>query len=191
MYYYDTINSYDTGNAKITTFELAIVPSHFGGYWTLMTILFVFLVTFTLSVKMFRDTQYSLPENAWHTIAQISESPELRDVLREAKVASDDEVEHFINGTKPPVGFGNNVRHVFETIKGLWNILSSIFRSRPEVFDTPRFVVRDGLFARTTGAEAEGKLEMSDLRCRSMDVNRSSETLRDDGEEPGIEGGRA
>ncbi|KAF6815034.1 hypothetical protein CPLU01_14248 [Colletotrichum plurivorum] len=80
--YYENFNSFDKETARITTFERAVIPNHFGGYWTLMAILSVFLATFALTLGLFRETKYSIPENAWHTVAQISESPELRTILR-------------------------------------------------------------------------------------------------------------
>ncbi|KAF6830313.1 hypothetical protein CMUS01_07810 [Colletotrichum musicola] len=177
--YYESINTntYNSGNARITTFEAAIVPSHFRGYWTLMVILFAFLMTFTLTVTLFLETRYSHPENAWHTIAQISENPELRDVLHEAKFASDDDVKHFINGTKPPAGFLNKADHMYDTFEKYWDMVLSMFKSRTERSKTPRFIVHEGAFVRASGAETDAKSESRDLRRRPGERNHGPETV--------------
>ncbi|KAF6807911.1 hypothetical protein CSOJ01_07856 [Colletotrichum sojae] len=177
--YYESINTntYNSGTARITTFEAAIVPSHFRGYWTLMAILFAFLVTFTLTVALFLETRYSLPENAWHTVAQISENPELRVVLHEAKFASDEDVKHFIKETKPPVGFLNKADHMYDTFEKYWDMVLSMFKSRTERSRTPRFIVHEGAFVRAPGAETDAKSESGDLRRRPGERDHSPETL--------------
>ncbi|KAF6815886.1 hypothetical protein CMUS01_12364 [Colletotrichum musicola] len=93
--YYEYISLYTPYNnetAIITYFAQTTVPVHRRGYWAVMALLAAFLAVFTVACFLFSSTQFSLPDNAWHTVAQISESAETSSILSRARVKSDDEV---------------------------------------------------------------------------------------------------
>ncbi|KAF6807996.1 hypothetical protein CSOJ01_07846 [Colletotrichum sojae] len=93
--YYDYMSLYTPDNnetATITPFTQTIVPIHRRGYWAVMALLAVFLAVFAHACFLFSSTQFSLPDNAWYTVAQISESAETSSILSRARVKSDDEV---------------------------------------------------------------------------------------------------
>ncbi|OBR13167.1 hypothetical protein CH63R_01893 [Colletotrichum higginsianum IMI 349063] len=164
--YYDYIQMFSpVGTASITSFETTLVPSTHWGYFSVMGALGLFMVTFGLVASLFRSTRYSLPENAWHTVAQISESPELSELLCEVKSASDDAVESIIYGTTSPAGLSGHLKRLYKTFKTPSSPLSSLIgpRSRDKV---SQFVVRDGVFVRVVGAETNSRQELSELRHR-------------------------
>ncbi|KXH47830.1 hypothetical protein CSAL01_03323 [Colletotrichum salicis] len=108
LVYYDFLSAFSpnyaapgTDTADVVTFELTSIPWRFRGYLAVVGILVVFLASFAAAVVLFRSTRYSLPENAWHTVAQISESPELADLLHDARVATDDDVGRLAKASKP------------------------------------------------------------------------------------------
>ncbi|KAK1638590.1 hypothetical protein BDP81DRAFT_392045 [Colletotrichum phormii] len=107
LVYYDFLSAFSpnyaapgTDTADVVTFELTSIPWRFRGYLAVVGILVVFLASFAAAAVLFRSTRYSLPENAWHTVAQISESPELANLLHDARVATDDDVGRLAKASK-------------------------------------------------------------------------------------------
>ncbi|GKT62803.1 hypothetical protein ColTof4_01578 [Colletotrichum tofieldiae] len=149
--YYDFISTFGpSGTASITNFELVLVPGLFRGYWIVVGVLGSFIVIFIVIGVLFRSTKYSIPDNAWHTIAQVSEGPEFSDILRQARFADDDLVEHFIHGTTPPDKESKGALEAFKGfIVGIGSKVGSLLESRGP---TPRFVIREGVFVRASGA---------------------------------------
>ncbi|KAJ0311070.1 hypothetical protein COL516b_001773 [Colletotrichum fioriniae] len=107
LVYYDFLSAFSSNTAApgmdtadVVTFELTSIPWRFRGYLAVVGILIIFLASFAAAVVLFRSTWYSLPENAWHTVAQISESPELADLLHGARVATDDDIVRLAKASK-------------------------------------------------------------------------------------------
>ncbi|KAK1527051.1 uncharacterized protein CCOS01_07313 [Colletotrichum costaricense] len=107
LVYYDFLSAFSPNTAvpgmdtaDVVTFELTSIPWRFRGYLAVVGIILVFLASFAAAAVLFRSTRYSLPENAWHTVAQISESPELADLLHDAKVATDGDVGRLAKASK-------------------------------------------------------------------------------------------
>lgn len=107
LVYYDFLSAFSPNTAApgmdtadVVTFELTSIPWRFRGYLAVVGILIIFLASFAAAVVLFRSTWYSLLENAWHTVAQISESPELADLLHGARVATDDDVGRLAKASK-------------------------------------------------------------------------------------------
>ncbi|KAF6825591.1 hypothetical protein CPLU01_10169 [Colletotrichum plurivorum] len=93
--YYKYMNLYTPENnetATVTFYSPTIIPVHHRGYWAAMALLAIFLAVFAVVCFLFSSTQFSLPDNAWHTVAQISESAETSSILSRVRVKSDDEV---------------------------------------------------------------------------------------------------
>ncbi|KAF6811631.1 hypothetical protein CSOJ01_05615 [Colletotrichum sojae] len=82
----------DDCNYTITTFESAMVSGRRAGYWAVLGILVAFAICFLVVRILFDSTKCSLPDNAWHTIAQVSESAEISAVLSRSKMKTDKEV---------------------------------------------------------------------------------------------------
>ncbi|KAF6817671.1 hypothetical protein CPLU01_13539 [Colletotrichum plurivorum] len=141
------------------------VPGNRRGYWAVIVILAVFVATFATVAALFRPTRFSLISNSWHTVAQIAGSEDMVNLLREAKLATDDEVERLIEGSPktipPPNGFGLvcYVKEVvLSAIQGSFSALASSFTwGRAE--RAPRYVIREGVFVRASGLEVDMKLE--------------------------------
>ncbi|KAJ5011667.1 hypothetical protein K4K57_005334 [Colletotrichum sp. SAR 10_99] len=96
MAYYDMLPSFTperNETATIRTMQPTVVPTRRRGYWAVMGILGAFHILFVVICVLFTTTNFSLPDNAWHTIAQMSESAEISGILSRAKVMTDSEVK--------------------------------------------------------------------------------------------------
>jgi hypothetical protein len=94
MAYHDFSAFFSDGESITTTeFRLEPVPVTSTGYFVVVACIAVQLALFALLTFTFSRTAYSLPKNAWHAVAQITESAEAQDILRRARVASDKEIE--------------------------------------------------------------------------------------------------
>ncbi|KAF6828804.1 hypothetical protein CMUS01_08442 [Colletotrichum musicola] len=82
----------DDCNYTITTFESAMVPGRRAGYWAVVGISGTFFICFLVIRFLFDSTKCSLPDNAWHTIAQVSESAEISAILSRSTTKTDKEV---------------------------------------------------------------------------------------------------
>ncbi|KAF9876981.1 hypothetical protein CkaCkLH20_05247 [Colletotrichum karsti] len=173
--YYTLMEAFSpVGTASVTFLEAAPVPVRGRGYWSVVGVLGVFVATFGVVGRRFRSTHNSLPENAWHTIAQLSESPEISQILRRSTLATDEAVEHLIDGTQPPFGSAGQIGSFKAASRKLWDEIVAVIKSRRRT-DKPRFMVRDGVFVRASGAEKEADLESMELRLRSTTMNTSSQ----------------
>src|SRR5690242_17917621 len=83
----------DTSTAEVIHSELLLVPRHYSGYVSVVGTLTVFLATLAITAALFSPTRFSLVENAWHTVAQTSNAPEMVDVPSGANAATDAEAK--------------------------------------------------------------------------------------------------
>lgn len=170
--------------AEIVTSERTQVPRNRRGYWAVVGVLAVFLATSAAVAALFRSTRYSIVNNSWHTVAQIAESEELVELLREAKLATDDEVERLIEGSSetispPPSGAGPSsyVKDVIlRAFRVLVSSLASLFTSGG-AGKAQRFVIRDGVFVRASGVSLDVELEENVSRRRLTRKDSNRETL--------------
>ncbi|KAI8278872.1 hypothetical protein K4K60_005889 [Colletotrichum sp. SAR11_57] len=96
MAYYDMLPSFTLEKSEqttIRTMKMTIVPMRYGGYLAVMGILAAFFILFIIISVLFSTTKFSLLDNAWHTIAQMSESAEISGMLSRAKDMTDAEVK--------------------------------------------------------------------------------------------------
>ncbi|EQB54272.1 hypothetical protein CGLO_05910 [Colletotrichum gloeosporioides Cg-14] len=171
--YYDFISSFapnidapGADTASLVIFQLTSLPWRFRGYLAVLVVIAVFLATFAATAWLFRSTRFSFPENAWHTVAQISESPELANVLREAKASTDNDVESFMESYR-------NQESMRRSTSGLASFFT--FNSKSQA---PRFVVREGVFIRATGGQADMELQETQSRRRLTRQSSDQEISR-------------
>ncbi|KAF6804895.1 hypothetical protein CSOJ01_09857 [Colletotrichum sojae] len=163
----------EAATAEIVTFEPTQVLTNRRGYWAVIGILAVFLATSAVVAVLFWSTRYSLIGNSWHAVAQISGSEELVDLLREAKLATDDEIERLIKGnskTIPPppsgVGLGSYGKGVIlHAIRGSVDAFASLI-TFGRAGNAPRFVIRDGVFVRASRVGVDMELKGNVSRRR-------------------------
>jgi hypothetical protein len=95
--YYDHA-AFFSDNRSITTIDFLniSVPTRRIGFWVVIACIALQLGLFVLITFTFSRTRYSLPRNAWHAVAQITESAEAQGVLRTARTATDTEVAEHI-----------------------------------------------------------------------------------------------
>ncbi|CZR49873.1 uncharacterized protein FPRO_16080 [Fusarium proliferatum ET1] len=139
MAYYDHITSYSEAGqpAKVTTFDLVQAPGPKWGFVALMAIVAGNIMIFLVMAFIFLShTESSFLENAWHTVAQISQSDNVRPVLESATLASDQDVGRMIRVEEPPKDSMGNVKDFFCGI-------GRMFTQRGTKEE--RLVVRDGL----------------------------------------------
>ncbi|KAI8203401.1 hypothetical protein K4K54_010120 [Colletotrichum sp. SAR 10_86] len=158
--------------AEIMSFRQTQIPKHCSGYWTVAGILTAFFTIFASAVWLYRPMRYSLPGNSWHAIAQISESAQLTELLRQARLSTDDEVKQMIEGTAKSPPDPDSCGSIFCVNGNLERAkrrslarFKSAFASGPER-EVPRFVLREGVFVRAAGEEAYTELNASGFRRR-------------------------
>ncbi|KAF3805336.1 hypothetical protein GCG54_00006279 [Colletotrichum gloeosporioides] len=189
--YYDKLSSYasseladeDAAVAEIMTFKLTQIPKHCRGYWAVAGILAAFFAVFASAVWLYRPMRYSLPGNSWHAIAQISESAQLTELLRIARLSTDEEVEQMIKGTPKSPLDPDSCGSIFCVNGSLQRakrrslaVFKSVFASGPER-EVPRFVLREGVFVRASGEEAYAELNASGFRHRLVRKHSWSESV--------------
>ncbi|KAF6813158.1 hypothetical protein CPLU01_14713, partial [Colletotrichum plurivorum] len=129
--YNDFINlmpARDDSNITVSTFEPATVPGRRrAGYWAVVGISAAFLVCWLVIRVLFDSTESSLPDNAWHTVAQVSESAEMAAILSISRTKRDKEVVEICR------------------------------RLKDDEDEEDRFVVRGGVFARASTSSAAAK----------------------------------
>ncbi|KAG5776255.1 hypothetical protein H9Q73_010087 [Fusarium xylarioides] len=119
MAYYDHITSYSQAllPANVTTFDLAQVPDRQLGFTMLMVIITGnIIIFFVIAFFFLRHIKSSFVENAWHTIAQISQSEEVRPILAKATIETDQNVVRLIRAEEMPKGFMGNVKDFFRDV---------------------------------------------------------------------------
>ncbi|KAJ0348894.1 hypothetical protein COL154_002680 [Colletotrichum chrysophilum] len=166
--------------ADIVTFEPMQVPKDFKGYWAVAGILAVFLAAFAAVIWLYRPTQYSLPGNSWHVIAQVSESAELVEVLQKARLATDDEVDKLIEGISYPPsspvsgGATSYVKKVLDEARRHFLAGRESFVASGSQRAMPRFVLQKGVFVGVPEEEMNTTLRASGFqRCT---VRKGSES---------------
>ncbi|KAF5565834.1 hypothetical protein FPHYL_4052 [Fusarium phyllophilum] len=116
MAYYEHITSYSEAvqPARVTTFDLVQAPVRKWGFTTLMAIIIGNIIIFLVIAFIFLShTESSFLENAWHTVAQISQNDKLRPILERVTLASDQDVGRMIRVEEPPKDFMGNVKDFF------------------------------------------------------------------------------
>jgi hypothetical protein len=139
MAYYDHITSYSeaVNPASITTFDLVQATDRKWGFITLMTIIAGnIIIFFVITFFFLSNTESTFVENAWHTIAQISQSDEVWPILEKVILAPDQDVGRLIRAEEPPKGFMGNVKDLLRDVGRMFNQ-----RETKE----ERLVVRDGV----------------------------------------------
>ncbi|VTT68280.1 unnamed protein product [Fusarium fujikuroi] len=108
--------------AEITTFDLVQAPARKWGFVTLMAIITGNIIIFLVMAFIFLcHTESSFLENAWHTVAQISQSDDVRPILEKATLASDQDIGRMIRGEETPKNFLGNVKDFFCDIGKTFN----------------------------------------------------------------------
>ncbi|KAJ3944752.1 hypothetical protein N0V92_013541 [Colletotrichum tropicale] len=187
--YYNRMSSYSLNEpdreaavADIVTFDPMQVPKDFKGYWAVAGILAVFLAAFTAVIWLYRPTQYSLPGNSWHVIAQVSESAELAEVLQKARLATDDEVEKLIEGLSYPPsspvsgGATSYVKKVLNEARRHFLAGRKPFVAPGSQRAMPRFVLQKGVFVGVP-EEMNTTLRASGFRRRTFRKGSESESM--------------
>lgn len=140
MAYNDHITSYSEAvqPAMVTTFDIVQAPAQKWGFVTLMAIITGNIIIFLVTAFIFLShTESSFLENAWHTVAQISQSDDVSPVLEKATLASDQDVGRMIRGEEPPKDFVSNVKDFVRDIGRMFN--------QREIKEEG-LVVKDGVF---------------------------------------------
>ncbi|RYP21728.1 hypothetical protein DL765_002084 [Monosporascus sp. GIB2] len=154
MVYYDYIGTFTAGNedvAMVTRFREVLAPRARKGYWAVVAIIIAHALSFLVVTCLFYRTQGSFPDNAWHTIAQVSGSTELGDVLRSTRLATDDSIVYWVRGVDPPKGAVETmIRTAKDAASSISKVLKSCIPSR-RALTQKRYVVRGGIFAQGTG----------------------------------------
>ncbi|KAE9567885.1 hypothetical protein CGCF415_v010824 [Colletotrichum fructicola] len=186
--YYNRMSSYSLNEpdreaavADIVTFEPMQVPKDFKGYWAVAGILAVFLAAFAAVIWLYRPTQYSLPGNSWHVIAQVSESAELVEVLQKARLATDDEVDKLIEGISYPPsspvsgGATSYVKKVLDEARRHFLAGRESFVASGSKRAMPRFVLQKGVFVGVPEEEMNTTLRASGFQRRTVRKGSESE----------------
>jgi hypothetical protein len=107
MEYYSTFNTFIAArNGSMSTFQLVKFPQAWRGLGAVLGIIGVQLLAFLLiAILFYRHTESSYPGNAWHTIAQISESATMKPILASSKTAEEEDVFVRIRDTPESYGF--------------------------------------------------------------------------------------
>lgn len=141
MVYYITMPRMTTEGdpATITTFEVIRVPQQRWGLIAVMAIaagnVLVFLV---VAFFFLYATDSSFMDNAWHTIAQISQSEDVRPLLERARLTSDKDVEGWLCGHEPSRGKIGSIKDFFRDIG------RTLSQREPE----ERYIVQNGVFTK-------------------------------------------
>ncbi|KAH6971085.1 hypothetical protein BKA56DRAFT_636019 [Ilyonectria sp. MPI-CAGE-AT-0026] len=80
----------------------------------------------------------SFVKNAWHTVAQISQSDEARPLPEKATLAADEDIDDWVHKRRSPKGFWGNV---WSKVRGIGRLLSQ--KTTP---DSERLSVQNGVF---------------------------------------------
>ncbi|RSM19163.1 hypothetical protein CDV31_002084 [Fusarium ambrosium] len=139
LIYYDHISTFTLApdNATITTFELVRTPNGRWGLIAVLSIIFGNVLLFVIVTLLFLEvTSYSFIQNAWHAVAQVSQSEEAWPLLETATLASDKDMEYWIHGREPPEGIVANVKDFFLDI-------GRLFQTR-ETRDSEKLYVKSG-----------------------------------------------
>ncbi|RSL55381.1 hypothetical protein CEP54_009411 [Fusarium duplospermum] len=141
LIYYDHVSTF-TGaadNATITTFDLVRTPTERLGLIAVLIIIGGNVLLFLIVTLFFLEaTSYSFIQNAWHAVAQVSQSEEAWPLLETAMLASDKDMECWIHGREPPEGIVANVKDFFLDIERL-------FKTR-DTQDWERLSIKNGVF---------------------------------------------
>lgn len=139
--YYDHLSAFSPAadEATITRFNLVRVPQERWGLITVIVIIGANLLLFVLTTCLFLSTtSSSFIENAWHTVAQISQSDEARPLLEKATLAADEDIDDWVHKRRSPKGFWGNV---WSKVRGIGRLFSQ--KTTP---NSERLSVQNGVF---------------------------------------------
>jgi hypothetical protein len=126
--------------ATITTFEVVRAPQQKWGLIAVMTIVAGNVLVFLIVVFFFLyATDSSFIDNAWHTIAQISQSEDVKPLLERAKLTSDKDIEEWLRGHKPSKDKTGSIKDFFRDIGRMFS------QREPE----ERYIVQNGVLAKS------------------------------------------
>lgn len=124
---------------SITTFEVVKAPQQTWGLTVVMAIVVGNVLAFLIVAFFFLyATDSSFIDNAWHTIAQISQSEDVKPILERAKLTSDKDVEEWLRGHEPSEG---KIRHIKDFFRDIGRMFS---QREPE----GRYFVKNGVFTK-------------------------------------------
>ncbi|KAH6963363.1 hypothetical protein DER45DRAFT_640902 [Fusarium avenaceum] len=104
--------------ATITTFEVARAPQQVWGLIAVMAIVAGNVLVFLIVAFFFLyATDSSFIDNAWHTIAQISQSEDVKVLLERARLTSDKDVEEWLRDHEPSKGKIGYIKDFFRDTK--------------------------------------------------------------------------
>lgn len=166
--YYDYIAAFTQRNGETATvlwFDSVEMPRISRGFPVVLAIVLIHVLLFFYVSFRFRSTHLSILDNEWHAVAQISQNPDLRDILENAKLARDETVAKRIRERAGLATLGKEAPK--------WQ-----FWKRSGNGETPKFGVdRDGVIR----ARQHGDIALADLRLRSgYRGDASSEALTGD-----------
>lgn len=139
MIYYEQINNLSPADfpATVSRFELTQVPESVRGFVAVVVIIGCNVSLFVIVCIMFlRSTRFSLIGNAWHTVAQVSESADTQELLKRAVLATDKEVSDWVRGDAESKSASQK-----SAFSAVGNLFKRTQKTRPN-----RFSVRNGVF---------------------------------------------
>ncbi|KAH6976483.1 hypothetical protein BKA56DRAFT_81302 [Ilyonectria sp. MPI-CAGE-AT-0026] len=159
MVYYDYNTFFpSTDKATVTHFVYVQAPQSTRGYMTVMATIAINVLIFVVLYFWHRGTRFSFIGNVWQSIAQVSESRETQQILRNALFLEDKDLKECSGRDRIPEGVILKTRYyskktrdvVFDFFKG-WES----FERRSD--KTLRFVVDNGIVKRVK-EEHEGSI---------------------------------
>lgn len=170
MIYYDFISTFtSTSQDTVARFTTTPIPQSTVGYWVVVSTIVIHILLFSVINFLFLRTKFSLPNNAWHTVAQAAGSVEMKDLLVFSRLASDDQVDHWLEGTEPP-------RNAFESAKHAIRKMAGMFSTGQKKVLKDRYVVDGGAFVLATGSGSDSLAMESGRRTGYMQANTDDES---------------
>ncbi|KAF4995231.1 hypothetical protein FGRMN_5262 [Fusarium graminum] len=144
MLYYDYFPLYTDAPepASITTLEVARAPQQYWGLVAVIAIVIGNALIFLIVLFLFlRTTDSSFLDNAWHTIAQISQSEDVKPLLERAKLASDKDIDDWLHDREPAKGTMASVKEFLGDVSQSLFIINNDFlgHSPFPIMSTPQY----------------------------------------------------
>ena len=97
MAYQKWVSAFNEKSTSSTTnFVLAPIPIRNAGYFVVVGVIATQVFLLTIVGVLFARTNFTMLNNAWQTIAQVSSAPDLADVVAQAGMMRDKEVRKYI-----------------------------------------------------------------------------------------------
>lgn len=170
MIYYEFISTFtSTSQDTVARFTTTPIPQSTVGYWVVVSTIVIHILLFSVINFLFLRTKFSLPNNAWHTVAQAAGSVEMKDLLVFSRLASDDQVDDWLEGTEPP-------RNAYESAKHAIRKMAGMFSTGQKKVLKDRYVVDGGAFVLATGSGSDSLAMESRRRTGYMQANTDDES---------------